>query len=81
MVAAAILVATSGHLKDGCRIHGVDFCSAFFGLLFSASCKEPCRIDTAYVKDGYNISVFVSCKLCAPANLPPRRTAARAFGE
>ena len=29
LVAATILVATSGHLKDGCRIHAVDFCSAF----------------------------------------------------
>jgi len=29
LVAAAILVATSDHLKDGCRIHAVDFCSAF----------------------------------------------------
>ena len=35
LVAATILVATSGHLKDGCRIHAVDFCSAI-----SVSCFQ-----------------------------------------
>ena len=64
LVAAAILVATSGHLKGWVQ----DTCSRFlfrnFGLLFSASCKGRCRMDTAYVKDGYN-SLRV-CILQAP---------------
>ena len=76
LVAAAILVATHRSSKGWVR----DTCSRFlfriFAFLFSASCKSRCRMDTAYVKDGYNISVFVSCKPCAPANLSQGRTTA-----
>src|SRR5215469_17369171 len=57
LVAAAILVATSGHLMRSSKGWVRDTCNRFLffflALLFSASCKGPCRIDTAYIKDGY----------------------------
>ena len=85
MVAAAILVATfrlsKGWVQDTCS----RFLFRIFALLFSASCKGRCRIDTAYIKDGYNISVFVSCnpvllRICRqgrPLLAPSRNNAAR----
>jgi len=73
LVAAAILVATSGHLlghlKHGCRIHAVDFCSAF-----SLSCfQRVARADAGWIRHtsrmDTTVSVFVSCKPRGPANL------------
>ena len=60
-----------------------DTCSRFlfriFAFLFSASCKGPYRIDTAYINDGYNISVFVSCKPRAPLKGRPPVASSRSY--
>src|SRR5215472_1820807 len=57
MVAAAILVATAGYLKDGCGIHAVDFCSAF-----SLSCfQRVARADAGWIRHRSRMDTISPC--------------------
>src|SRR5262249_50257458 len=57
LVAAAVLVATSGHLKDGCRIHAVDFCSAF-----SVSCfQRVAKADAGWIRHTSRMDTTSPC--------------------